>query len=274
MGQRSIVKDGAEFFVVTGEDVGHDAFWDWYASPHWEPDTVAVFAACVAPGTRVADIGAWIGPTTLLAAGKGAEVVAVEPDPVAAAMLERNLALNPELASRVTLLHVAIADTDGTVALLSASGGGDSLSHLRFGRDEDGASWNVRSYAMSTFLGLPEVGEPTFLKFDAEGAEYAAIPTMEGYIAKRRPSIYVATHPNLLYDRRTPGTRIRSGLAALSANRRMLKALASYRHHYAYGDGGFTDIRRRNLARTRLPIPARSSLLIGSCLFTDRPLAP
>src|SRR5271156_392779 len=157
MEPRRIVKDGAEFLVETGVDAGHDAFWEWYASPAWEPDTLAVYRASIAPGTRVADIGAWIGPTTLLAAGLGAEVVAVEADPVAAATLARNLALNPELARRVTVLAVAVGDIDGTGRLVSASGGGDSLSHLSFGRDEDGASWEVRAVAMSTFLELPEV---------------------------------------------------------------------------------------------------------------------
>ncbi len=268
MAHRTVSKGRAQFLVSVGERADHDAFWDWFASPEWEPDTVAVYRALVGPGVCVADIGAWIGPTTLLAAAEGARVVAVEPDPVAAEVLERNLALNPDLAERVRVLRIAIGDRDGEATLVSASGPGDSLSHLDRGQAV-ATKWRAPMLSLGSFLRLPEASGVRFVKLDAEGAEYAAVPAMRDFIEEQRPSVYVATHPNLLYDRTTPWTRVRSGLAALRANRRMLQALASYRHHYVVVDGRFRDVRRRNRLRSLVPLPLRASLLIGSCLFTD-----
>lgn len=269
MGERPIRKAGLEFRVLAGEDGRHDTFWDWYESETWEPDTLAAFRACIRPGTPVADVGAWIGPTTLLAAAMGATVTALEPDPVAANVLERNLALNPELETRVTLLRTAVGASDGTATLISSSTGGDSLSYLRFGEEAAATAWEVPVLGIESLLRLPGAGPPAFLKLDAEGAEYATVPAMRDYIRERRPSIYVSAHPNLLYDRTTVARRIRTGAAALRANRRLLATLATYRHHYVYADGSFRDVRGRNLVRALLPLPIRTSLLVGSCLFTD-----
>lgn len=268
---RVVAQAGVEFRVLTGERQDHDEFWTWFESS-WEPETVAVYKLFARPGAKIADIGAWIGPTALLAAALGAEVVAVEPDPVAAETLRSNLALNPELDARVTVIEAAVAAADGTAQLVSAAHGGDSLSHLASVKQEGGDSWQVRALSVASLFALPELEDVEFVKIDAEAAEYTIVPAMTPLFAAARPSIYVATHPNVLYDRSTLLARIRSGVRALAANRRMLRALSTYRHHYAWGPGGPQDCRRANLVRAFLPLPLRSSFLIGACLFTDRRL--
>jgi FkbM family methyltransferase len=265
---RRIAKGGSAFMVASGERPDHDAFWDWYETPEWEPETVAVYAAFARPGARIVDVGGWIGPTVLLAAALGAEVLAVEPDPVAADALERNLALNPELASRVRVLRAAVDAQEGHALLVSASpDGGDSLSHLASVRSEAGMAHEVATVSLGSLLEPAQI--PDLIKIDAEAAEYVVVPTLRDHIARARPSLYVATHPNLIYDRRR---RLRSGLRALAANRRLLRAVAPYRHHYAWRDGRLTDVRRENIRRLRAPLPVRSSFLIGAFLFTDRTL--
>jgi FkbM family methyltransferase len=271
---REIVKGDVRFAVDDGDQGRYAEFWDWYESPTWEPDTLTVYRACVGPGSHVLDVGAWIGPTTLLAAGLGATVVAVEPDPVAAERLKANLALNPELAERVSLLELAVAVTDGEVELESEQTGGDSLSHLRLTSRGGATTWTVQAATMPSLLALHETGRPTFLKLDAEGAEYAAIPAAREYIARHRPALYLSTHPNLLYDRTSLGRRIGSALATFRANRRLVRALMPYAHHYAERDGVLVDIRARNRLRAWLPLPVRPLLLVGSCLFTDAPIKP
>jgi FkbM family methyltransferase len=271
---RRVAKGGVEFAVASGERADHDVFWDQYGTPAWEPETVAVLEAFARPGVRIVDVGGWIGPTVLLAASLGASVLAIEPDPVAAAALRRNVALNPELADRVTVLEAALAACDGHAVLVSPSpDGGDSLSHLAAVRDDDAWSCEVRTLSVATLLESPEAREAEFFKLDAEAAEYTIVPALREHIAAARPSLYIATHPNLLYDRRSARRRIESGVRALAANRRLLGAVATYRHHYAWRDDRLTDVRGENIRRLRAPLPARSSLLIGGWLFTDRTLS-
>jgi len=271
---RRVAKAGIEFAVCAGERADHDAFWDWYETSEWEPETVAVYEAFAGPGVRVVDVGGWIGPTVLLAAALGASVLAVEPDPVAAATLRRNVALNPELAGRVTVLEAALDAVDGRAVLVSPSAdGGDSLSHLAAVPGEQAWAREVRTLSVATLLESPEAREADFFKLDAEAAEYTIVPALREHIVAARPSLYVATHPNLLYDRSSAGRRIASGLHALAANRRLLAAVTTYRHHYAWDGTSLTDVRGRNVRRARAPLPLRSSLLIGACLFTDRVLA-
>jgi FkbM family methyltransferase len=267
---RRVAKGGSAFMVAAGERPDHDAFWDWYESPEWEPETVAVYAEFARPGARIVDVGGWIGPTVLLGAALGAEVLAVEPDPVAADALERNLALNPELARRVRVLRAAVDAQEGRALLVSPSpDGGDSLSHLASVRSETGMAHEVATVSLGSLLESVPAPGADLIKIDAEAAEYVVVPTLRNHIARGRPSLYVATHPNLIYDRRR---RVRSGLRALAANRRLLQAVAPYRHHYAWREERLTDVRRENIRRLRAPLPVRSSFLIGAFLFTDRTL--
>lgn len=129
----------------------------------------------------------------------------------------------------------------------------------------------MRVVGIETFLTVEDVRRADFFKLDIEGAEYEVIPGMREVIMERRPSIYVATHPNLIFDKASLASRIRSGLRALYLNWRMLRTLLPYRHHYIYdeSDGRFRDVRHQNLLRVLLPMPLRASFLIGSCLFTD-----
>lgn len=249
---------------------GHETFWDWYESDAWEPDTIAVFRRFLRPKTSYLDLGAWIGPTVLLASATAARVVCAEPDPLAYRALVENLALNPTAAAKTVALEVAVGTEDGTATLSSTGEGGDSNSSLVRPGDT-GRSWQVEVLGIRTLLAREDAGACALIKMDVEGAEYEIVPAMRDHIRARRPTLYISTHPNLLIDRSSWRSRARSLLEALRANRRMLAALRIYRHHWVYDppSGRFVDVRRRNLLRVRLPLPLRSSFLIGACVFTD-----
>ena len=73
------------------------------------------------------DVGAWIGPMTLVAAACGARVVAYEPDPTAADELAANVALNPGFD--VTVERVALWTSTGTRQFRGGPAGlGESMS--------------------------------------------------------------------------------------------------------------------------------------------------
>jgi hypothetical protein len=171
----------------------------------------------------------------------------------------------------VHVLQVAVDTNDGRAMLVSpSSDGGDSLSHLASVRSETGMAHEVASVSFASLLYSEPPVDPDLVKIDAEAAEYAVVPALRDHIARVRPSLFVATHPNLIYDRHR---RVRCGLRALAANRRLLRAVAPYRHHYAWRDGRLADVRGENIRRMRAPLPIRSSFLIGGWLFTDRTLS-
>lgn len=261
---RTISKAGIAHTVA-----GPESFWDWYEREDWEPETVAVYDRFLRPGATYVDLGAWIGPTVLLAASKAGRIVCAEPDPKAYPVLLENLALNPEVAAKTTAFPVAVGARDGDVVLSSTGEGGDSNSSVMRPGDA-GARWTVEGVTIATLLERASIGSADFVKVDVEGAEYDIVPMLI-----RVPALFVAMHPNLLLDKRSPIVRVVSSLRALRANHRFLRATLAYRHHYVWDESrrGFRDIRRRNLARVLLPLPLRSSFLIGACLFTDERVA-
>jgi FkbM family methyltransferase len=261
---RTISKAGIAYRVA-----GPDSFWDWYESDDWEPETVAVYDRFLRAGATYVDLGAWIGPTVLLAASKAGRIVCAEPDPQAYPVLLENLALNPEVAAKTTAFPVAIGASDGEVVLSSQGEGGDSNSSVMRPGDA-GARWTVEQVTMATLLERAAIASPDFVKVDVEGAEYDIVTMLV-----RAPALFVAMHPNLLLDKRSPVARVVSSLRALRANRRFLRTVLAYRHHYVWDESRrrFREIRRRNLLRVLFPLPLRSSFLIGACLFTDEPVA-
>ena len=172
--------------------------------------------------------------------------------------------LNPEVAAKTTALPVAVGPRDGMATLSSAGEGGDSNSSLV--RRGEGTRWEIEQVTMPTLLARSGLEGADFVKIDIEGSEYELTYSILG-----KPTLFVSMHPNLLVDKRSLASTIVSGLGALRANRRFLRATLVYRHHYVYDEArrSFRDIRRRNVTRVIFPVPLRASFLIGACLFTD-----
>lgn len=274
MATRRIRKGTTSFNVEDQPGTAHDGFWDWYESPTWEPETVAIFDGFLKPETTYIDLGAWIGPTALLAAGVSGEVLCVEPDPVARAQLCTNVDLNPGLQPKITVYDFAVAAADGS-ATLSSNLGGDSESSL-VRPFPGGASWTVPVVDIKAFLRSPRASNAAFIKIDIEGAEYDLIPRMGPFIKQQRPTLYLSMHPNYLYDKTSVATKFSSGARLLYRNWKMLRTLLGYRHHYVYDEtvNCLRDIRRRNILRVLLPLPHRSFFLTEPCAFTDEESPP
>ena len=268
MRTRTITKAGETFFVVDHER--YRSFWDWYETDAWEPETAAVFAQFLRPGTRYVDLGAWIGSTVLLAAPLVSCVVCVEPDPLAFAVLSENLTLNPDTAAKTVAVQAAAGPEDGTVLLSSAGEGGDSNSSVVRPSDA-GARWETEQLSFATLLERAGLAAADFVKIDVEGAEYDLVPALLSRLEGASPTLYVALHPNLLVEKRSVAARFSSSLRALRANHRFLRALLTYRHHYVFDEQTrtFRDVRIRNILRVAFPLPARASFLIGACVFTN-----
>jgi FkbM family methyltransferase len=62
--------------------------------PGWEESTLRFVMETTDEQTTFIDIGAWIGPVSLVASARAKRVIAIEPDPATASELEEIVALN------------------------------------------------------------------------------------------------------------------------------------------------------------------------------------
>ena len=183
------------FRVAPEPDARYGAFWPLLSSGEFEPATVAVLTSRLGPGTTFVDVGAWIGPFTLLAAALGARVVAYEPDPAAFALLVRNVALNPTLSSRIELHQRAVSARGGTFVLDGGVHGlGNGRSRLS-GRATAGlAVATVATISATALATVAAHAECTVLKIDIEGGEFAVVPRLARYLREHHPTLLLSLH--------------------------------------------------------------------------------
>ncbi|KPK08782.1 MAG: hypothetical protein AMJ64_02295 [Betaproteobacteria bacterium SG8_39] len=198
-------------------DPNHWRFWRKAARGLWEPDTLATLERQLSSQMIVCDIGAWIGPTVILAARQCRHVFCFEPDTTAYVELLRNLQLNG--VRNVTPFNLALAARDGMRRMASFGGApGDSRSSLLAAAD-DAAAADVPCLSWTHWLELAQPPRIDFVKIDIEGGEFDLLPTMAAYLAAHRPQLMLSTHAPYL---------ARADRAA--SLRRLAESLRGYRH--------------------------------------------
>ena len=183
---RRVTVGGRTFAVVAGT---HDTFWDT-CEGGWERGTFEVLTSRLGPGSTFVDVGAWIGPMTLVAAACGARVIAYEPDPAAADELTANVALNP--AIDVTIHRVALWTSTGSRELHGGPAGlGESMSSF------SGRSGRLGSTTVATIDARQAAAswDPSaMVKIDVEGAEYRVMPRLARFVAEHHPTVVLSVH--------------------------------------------------------------------------------
>jgi len=144
--------------------------------------------ACIDPSKkRFLDIGSAQGLYSILAAQKGAQVDAVDPDPVSYRSIRDNLTLNPDVAHSVHVLPIALGASRGRVKLHIDSHGSDAPSFAQTSE----ALTETRRVRMRTVDGLiarHKIASPTVVKIDVEGAEGLVLRGMTTLLqSKDRP---------------------------------------------------------------------------------------
>jgi hypothetical protein len=122
------------------------------------------FRAALAGANLVFDLGGYVGYDALMfAANSSGRVITFEPDGQRTRVIAENLAANPQLAGRVTIVSDAVGRRDGAgVTTLDT-----------FSRSE---------------------GEPDFIKIDIDGDELEALEGAMNVLRGRRPHLVVETH--------------------------------------------------------------------------------
>lgn len=147
-----------------------------YANP---PATeLHVWSRHLQEGAFFVDVGANAGVYTIWALERGAEVLAVEPNPLACRRFRENLALN---AYEARLVEAAVSDREGEVLITVDR---DVGNHLVL--DDSGTPDRATPVPAVTLDAL--IGDRVVdgLKLDVEGAELLALQGAYGALADRR----------------------------------------------------------------------------------------
>jgi FkbM family methyltransferase len=183
---RRVTVAGQSFNVVAGV---HEQFWST-CEDGWEATTFDALVSRLGGTSTFVDVGAWIGPMTLVAAACGARVIAYEPDPAAAEELRANIALNSGFD--VTIHDVALWTSTGRRQLRGGSAGlGQSMSSL------SGKADRVGAIAVPTIDGRAAAQSwpaDAVVKIDVEGAEYRLLPRLRPFIAAHHPTMILSLH--------------------------------------------------------------------------------
>lgn len=147
-----------------------------------------IFERAVKPGDVVYDIGANVGPYTLLASslvGAAGRVVAIEPFPANLDYLKRHLALNH--VSNVQIVEGAAYENDGKVRLSEGTCG--STVHL-----ETDGHLQVDAFALDSLIYDKGYPAPGVIKMNVEGAEYAVLKGARRLLLEKKLILLLSTH--------------------------------------------------------------------------------
>jgi len=197
----------------------------------FERRTVAAYSRFVRPGMTVLDIGANVGAHTLPLArlvGPNGKLIAIEPTAWASSRLNANLALNPELASRVRVRQAMLTDRADVAlpASLYASWplqAGDVHPILRAQAKSTGGA---QALMLDTLLYRDGISHVHFVKLDVDGHECAVLRGGLTMFKRDRPTMVLELSPYILDE---AGYSLDELLALLTECGYRLSALGSGR---------------------------------------------
>ncbi|MDE1831716.1 MAG: FkbM family methyltransferase [Thaumarchaeota archaeon] len=90
----------------------------------------------------------------------------------------KNVRLNPELISKITLSNQCILDICGstTIGNKTSSEGGDSMSSVLFA--DASKSWIVSATTLTQYAKMHRIDDCNFIKMDIEGGEVIVLPNI------------------------------------------------------------------------------------------------
>jgi FkbM family methyltransferase len=165
----------------------------------FEPETVRAFAALLAPGMTVLDVGANVGQFALVAAhrvGPTGRVHAFEPTPELAAHILRNLELNG--LENVAVSPIAVSDAEGHAVLHFVEPDDPGVNSI-VNPSPGGRMLEVPTVTLDGYVARHGVGPVDVIKMDIEGAEMPALRGARNLLSGAdAPVLVLEFHPTTL----------------------------------------------------------------------------
>jgi len=178
---------GDRFFIQLNDPCHYDLLLGIH-----EAEVEKWIASELKDGMIFFDIGANIGYYTLLGSrcvGSSGRVVALEPNPIVAAILRRNTHINS--MKNVEIVQGAASRACGNVKL----GRAGSSSYASGLYCENPLDWiEVRGYSLDALASELKIPAVDFVKLDVEGAEVETIEGMTKILDVDRPKVLMELH--------------------------------------------------------------------------------
>ncbi|MET9632856.1 FkbM family methyltransferase [Lentzea sp. NPDC006480] len=163
----------------------------------WEPDLAELMDSVLEPDGIFLDVGAYVGYHSirvLSRLGLMGAVVAVEPDPSAAALLRHNVSANlpAAVASRMTVIEGAAWDSAGELAVSPTLTGGVSVSPLA--PDASAEVARVKSVRLDKELegiALAQGMKLSVVRVDTPGRGHRALAGLVRLLRRDRPHVFL-----------------------------------------------------------------------------------
>lgn len=146
------------------------------------------------------DIGAAQGLYSILAAKRGANVIAIDPDPESVKSLEENIDLNADIKDKIRIIPFALGGKDNHVTIFFNKVGGRAASLRKSQKLE--SKHSVLMYRTDTLISTLKIPCPSVIKLDVEGAENNVLRGAERLLTQdpKPDHIFIEIHPDFLPD--------------------------------------------------------------------------
>jgi FkbM family methyltransferase len=186
---------GGHIIRVSPHRADRKAFWRKAEAGGWEESTLRFVRDTTDKETTFIDIGAWIGPISLVAGALAKRVIALEPDPVAASELEANIALNN---APVEVWRAGIDTVAGSLKLFAKVDFGDSMVSAL--GDHTAKAIDVAAVTFDDIgAAIANRTEKVVVKMDVEGHEFKVGEQLVAFLRKYSAPVNLSLHPAILY---------------------------------------------------------------------------
>src|SRR5262245_59061035 len=195
---------GGQVIRIAGDGGRRAEFWRKAASGGWEDVTLRFVCETTDETTTFVDIGAWIGPLSLVAAGRAKRVIAIEPDPVAVGELRSLVTLNN---APVEVWHAGIDGGASSLTLFAKTGFGDTMTSSLGDPEGDGIEVPAVTFADISSALAASPGK-VVVKMDVEVHEFQVAEQLAAFAERHRAYLTLSLHPAILCraKRRTMGS--------------------------------------------------------------------
>jgi FkbM family methyltransferase len=189
-------KNNISFTVEDSEELHQDVGYNFWSEKYssWEPGTFKVLDSYLSKDKDYLDIGAWVGPTAIYGSFLSKKVVAVEPDPIAHKILQKNISLNS--ISNIDVINKAASKLESAF-LESSNFFGDSMTRV--------SERNTGDHSIET-IGLDELmsmGNFSLIKIDIEGHEFSLIKEYKDVLSQNKIPLLLSVHSPFFADGQT-----------------------------------------------------------------------
>lgn len=156
----------------------------------WEPETIEFIENNISEGNIVIEVGANVGIQSLHLAkkvGPNGRIFAFEPTEFAVSKLTKNCDLNPELASRISILKNLVTNGKHSMPISTIR----SSWQTDHSRNKDELINSNLAISIDEFIIEMQIKQLDILKIDVDGYDFKVLQGAKKAILKFKPLIYI-----------------------------------------------------------------------------------